>query len=426
MEKKVQKAWAFYDWANSVYSLVISTAVFPIYYAAVTSENIEIFGFTVENNALYSYSISLAFIIVALLSPFLSGIADHTGSKKKFLSFFCYLGSLSCMALFFFEGDNIYYGLTISVLASVGFWGSIVFYNAFLPEIAKPEEQDLLSAKGFSYGYIGSSILLILILILTGKPEIFGFAGTGEATRFSFFLVGLWWLGFAQISLRILPSNPFKKIAGEKYIFKGFQELKKVLQELKDQESLRKFLYSFFFYSMGVQTVIMLAALYGDFLGIETENLILTILIIQFVAIGGAFLFANLSKKLGNLKALQISIIIWAIICAVAYSLTKGDPNINMKFYMVGALVGLVLGGIQSLSRSTYSKLLDKDTQSHASYFSLYDVSEKVAVVFGTLTFGILIEVYDGDMKASALSLVVFFIIGFLLILRVKKTKHVY
>lgn len=425
MEKKVKNAWAFYDWSNSVYSLVISTAIFPIYFSSVTPEYVELFGKTLSSGALYSYSISAAFIIVAIISPFLSGIADHTGSKRKFLQFFCYMGSLACIGLYFFTGENLIFGLIMSIIASVGFWGSLVFYNAFLPEIAPPEEHDSLSAKGFSLGYIGASLLLILILVMTEMHEAFGFPDKGGPTRIGFLLVGIWWMGFAQFTLRRLPNNPFKRKSGEKYIWKGFQEFKKVWFELKEQKSLRRFLYSFFFYSMGVQTVILLAALYGDFLGIETTNLIITILIIQFVAIAGAQLFAWLSSKYGNLQSIKISLIIWALVCGLAYMLTPGDPSINLKFYAVGGVVGLVMGGIQSMSRSTFSKMLREDTQNHASYFSFYDVSEKIAVVIGTLTFGLLLEIYDNNMKASALSLVVFFVIGYLLILRIKRTKYV-
>lgn len=430
MSKKVQNAWAFYDWANSVYSLVISTAIFPIYFESVTSVNeqpidIDFLGFQIPSTSLYSYSIAFSFLIVAIISPFLSGIADYTGSKKKFLGFFCTIGSLACISLFFFTGDNIYFGLWMFIIAGIGFWGSLVFYNAFLPEIAPPEKQDALSAKGFSLGYIGASLLLIAILLMVTFHDSFGFSDAGAASRFSFILVGLWWFGFAQITLRKLPSNPFNRKPGERYIWNGFKEMRKVWTELKTQQSLRRFLYSFLFYSMGVQTVIMLASLYGTFLGIDTSKLILTILIIQFVAIGGAYLFTYLSKKFGNLQSIKISILIWAAVCFAAYSLTKGDPSVEYKFYAIGAIVGLVMGGIQSVSRSTYSKMLKENTQSHASYFSFYDVTEKIAVVFGTAIFGLLISLSDGDMKMSALALTVFFVIGFILMMRVKRTKHV-
>ena len=429
MDKKTKNGWAFYDWANSVYSLVISTAVFPIYFNSVTatedSNIIEVFGIEYENAAIYSYSLSFSFLIVAIISPLLSGIADYTGKKKRFMQFFCYLGSISCASLFFFDGSNILFGLLMSVLASIGFWGSLVFYNAFLPEVASPEEQDSLSAKGFSLGYIGASILLILNLVMIQMPDIFGFSNAGQASRVSFLLVGLWWAGFAQITFRRLPDNPYHRKPGERYIFLGYRELGKVINQLKTDMAPRRFLYSFFFYSTGVQTVILLASLFGDQeLGMDSSKLIMTILIIQFVAIGGAYLFSAISGRFGNIQAIKVSILIWAGICLAAFTLSKSDPLAEYKFYGIAALVGLVMGGIQAISRSTYSKLLP-ETQSHASFFSFYDVTEKIAIVLGTVCYGYLIQI-TGSMKMSVLSLMAFFIIGYILILRVGRTKHVH
>lgn len=429
MNKRTKNGWAFYDWANSVYSLVISTAIFPIYYHSVTSTEdssmVDFLGIPYENMAIYSYSLSLSFFIVALISPVLSGIADYTGNKKRFLQFFCYLGSASCASLFFFDGSNIYFGLGMSVLASIGFWGSLVFYNAFLPEIAKPEEQDALSAKGFSLGYIGAALLLIINLIMVMKPEMFGFTDSGQASRVSFLLVGIWWAGFAQITFRRLPNNPNKRKPKQRFIILGYKELGKVVHQLKGEKGLRRFLYSFFFYSMGVQTVILLASAFGDQeLAMDSSKLILTILIIQFVAIGGSFMFAKISEKYGNIQAIKICIIIWALICLAAFTLSKADPMAEYKFYAIAAIVGMVLGGIQTISRSTYSKLIPK-TKSHASFFSFYDVTEKIAIVLGTISYGWLIQI-TGSMKMSVLALMIFFIIGFLLITRVGRSKHVH
>lgn len=430
MNKKVQKAWAFYDWGNSVYSLVISTAVFPIYYNGVTSTKdstqVDFLGYTFENTALYSYSLSFSFLVVALVSPMLSGIADYTGKKKNFMQFFCYLGALGCAGLFFFKGDNLLFGLAMSSMASIGFWGSLVFYNSFLPEIAAPEQQDRLSARGFSLGYIGSSILLIFILVMVSIPEKFGFADAGQASRTSFLIVALWWAGFAQYTFKHLPNNVYKRTPGTKYIWQGYRELRNVAKELPGQLSLRRFLYSFFFFSVGIQTVIYLASLFGDQeLQLDSSKLIGTILIIQFVAIGGAYLFAYLSKRMGNLQALKVGIVIWTLICLASYTLSKEDAMVEYKFYAIGAAVGLVLGGVQALSRSTYSKLLPSNTHSHASYFSFYDVTEKIAIVFGTVIYGYLIDV-TGSMNMSVLALTILFAIGFILLLRVKKTEHVY
>lgn len=431
MNKKVQNAWAFYDWANSVYSLVISTAVFPIYFAGLTTVNeqvqsISLGGREILSSSLYSYTLSLSFLLVAIFSPFLSGIADHIGKKKRFLQFFCYLGSLSCMGLYFFTDlEMIWYGLIMSILASIGFWGSLVFYNAFLPEIAPPEKQDRLSARGFALGYLGAALLLIINLAMIMTPDTFGLESAGQASRISFLMVGLWWAGFAQITFRRLPDNVYRKKSDDHYIWNGYAEIKKVFLQLKDQNSLRRFLYSFFLYSMGVQTVMYMATMFGkQELRLDTSKLITTILIIQFVGIGGAFLFAWISRKIGNLQSIKISILIWILVCYGAYTLHYTDPGIDMKFYLIGGMVGLVMGGIQAISRSTYSKLLPA-TESHASYFSFYDVSEKIAIVLGTLVYGLLIQLTGGSMKLSALALALFFIAGFLLLLRVRKTPHV-
>lgn len=428
-DKRTKNGWAFYDWANSVYSLVISTAVFPLYFSSVTqteSGKILFYGQQVESSALYSFSLTLAFVIVAILSPSLSGIADYVGKKKRFMQFFCYLGSASCMGLYFFEGtENLTYGLAMSVLASVGFWGSLVFYNAFLPEVAKPEEQDRLSAKGFSLGYIGATLLLILNLAMIQMPETFGLTGAGQASRISFLLVGLWWAGFAQITFRRLPDNPFHRKPSARYIIHGFKEIRGVIRQLAELKALRRYLYSFFCFSVGVQTVVYLASLFGsEELGLEAGKLILTILIIQLLGIAGAYLFSWVSKKYGNLQSLKVSIVIWGAVCFAAYGLSADDPQVEYKFYAIAAFVGLVMGGIQAISRSTYSKLLP-ETHSHASFFSFYDVAEKVAIVSGTAVYGILIQL-TGSMRMSALALAIFFVLGFLLITRVPKTKYVY
>lgn len=425
MNQRIKNGWVFYDWANSVYSLVISTAVFPIYYSSVTPDTVFFAGAERPSSAVYSYMLSAAFVIVSIMSPFLSGIADYTGNKKRFLQAFCYLGASACGALYFFDGSNLWFGLSMSVLAGVGFWGSLVFYNAFLPEIATPKEQDALSAKGFSLGYLGSALLLVLNLAIITNPELIGLADSGAASRLSFLSVGIWWAGFAQITFRRLPNNFYHRKPGERYIFKGYEELRSVWMQLKEQQSLRRFLYSFFMYSMGVQTVMLMATLFGeDELGLSSGQLIGTILVIQFLGMAGAHLFSFISKKRGNFTALKISIVIWVLVCLAAYLLQSDDPQVHYKFYAIAAGVGLVMGGIQAISRSTYSKMLP-ETQSHASYFSFFDVSEKVAIILGTFIYGFLIE-YTGNMRLSVLAVSGFFVVGYILLSRVKRTAEVY
>ncbi len=411
-DKKQIRAWTFYDWANSVYSLVITSAIFPIYYSQVIGDTVCVFGKVFKRGDIAAYSISFSFLIIAFLSPLLSGIADSRGNKKNFLRFFCYLGSLGCLGLFFFNKDTgIYYGLGMSILASIGFCGSLVFYNAYLPEIASKDKQDSVSARGFAMGYIGSVILLLICLVFVMKyqPSL-------EPMRWSFVAVGLWWFGFAQITFRGLPPVVKSKVAIN--IWDGFRELNKVWKQLLFQPRLKRFLLSFFFYNMGVQTVMYMATYFGtDTLKLKSEQLIVTILIIQLVAILGAWLFAKVSKVLGNIKALLILIFIWIGICLGAYLVQSAT-----EFYVLATVVGFVMGGIQSLSRSTYSKMLP-ETKDTASYFSFYDVCEKIGIVIGTLTFGMVSQLLGG-MRQSTLALMIYFIIGCLILLTlIKKEK---
>jgi UMF1 family MFS transporter len=422
--KKVQRAWVMYDWANSVYSLVITSTIFPVYYNSVTkgvdgSDTVSFFGWEVINTVLYSYSISFSFLVIALLAPLLSGIADASGNKLNFMKFFVYLGSLSCISLFFFTGENLEFGIICSVIASVGFSGSIVFYNSYLPEIAKEEEFDMLSAKGFAFGYIGSVILLIFNLLMIQQPDWFGMPTGSFAPRFSFLVTGIWWIGFAQIPFRALPNNPYKKSISADYLLKGYREINAVFKELRAMPVVNRFLASFFFYSMGVQTVMYLAASFGDKeLGMPGDQLILTVLIIQLVAIGGSYFFAFVSRRFGNKTSMVIMILIWMGICVAAYFV-----NSVYQFYTLAFVVGLVMGGIQSLSRSTYAKLIPTTTTDHASFFSFFDLTEKVAVVLGTATYGA-IEQLTGSMRNSALFLVLFFVLGMIFLSRLNLPKR--
>ena len=428
-DKKLTHSWAFYDWANSVYSLVISTAVFPIYYETVTqteSGMVSFLGMQFNNTSLYTYALSFSFLIVAFISPLLSGIADYAGNKKSYMQFFCYLGSISVISLFFFEGvDTLWIGIVFSVLASVGFWGSLVFYNAYLPEVAYNDQQDQVSALGFMYGYIGSVILLIFQLKMVMQPEWYGITEPGMAPRISFLTVGVWWMGFAQVTFKRLPDGIKNEKQRRNYIFKGYEELKKVIGELKDQPIMLNFLIAFFLYSVGVQSIILLATIYGKSeIGLSTSSLILTIIVIQLLGIAGAYLFSNLSKKIGNITTLKITIIIWALASLSAYFLEKDDPNVQLKFYVISGFIGLVLGAIQTLSRSTYSKLLPEDTADPTTYFSFFDVTEKVAIVWGTFIFGLAISI-TASMRLSILLLCIFFVASFVVLSFMKKTKYV-
>ena len=445
-DPKIIRAWTFYDWANSVFPLVITSAIFPNFYDAVTatkdaagniiSHDVTFMGMTFANQNIYSCVYAFALTIVVLIAPILSGIADYLGNKKRFLQFFCYLGGGSCMCLYFFSKDHLELSFIPFITATIGFWGSLVYYNSYLPEIASPKNQDRVSAKGFALGYFGSSLLLIICLIgiMVFKYEekmvdgVLVTSGFFKA-KYSFLLTGIWWIGFAQITFKRLPNKSHDEhVSDQKGLFsKGFKELKSVFALIKTMPTLKKFLSGYFFYNMGVQTVMVVAVLFArnEILWpdekAKTTSLIVSILIIQFVGIAGSFLFSKLSTIIGNIKSLMIAILIWIFICGFTYMTVKTPTH----FYIVAFLVGLVMGGIQALSRSTYSKYLP-DTDDHASFFSFYDVMEKLGMIIGTVSFGVISQVMGG-MRPSVLSLVVFFILGFVLLLPLsneKKSTH--
>ena len=427
--KRILNAWAFYDWANSVYSLVIASAVFPIYYKALFestgTNSIIIFGFSIRSTPLISYITAFAFLIVSLLIPMLSGIADYVGNKKSFMKFFVYLGALSCIGLSFFSLEHIYISLITYFLTLIGFWSSWVFYNSYLPDVAYPEQQDALSAKGFSLGYIGSVILLLFNLSMILFPETYGLGEGGEAKlramRYSFISVGVWWMLFSQYTFYYLPKgNKNEGKVTTQIIFDGFKELKKVYLSLSRNITLKRYLAAFFVYIMAVQTVMLVATYFGEqeiHWGNDirkTIGLISSILIIQLVAIAGAQLTSKASEKYGNIPTLIFINFSWAAICVVAFFITQ-----PIHFYITAGFVGLVMGGIQALSRSTYSKFLP-ETEDTASYFSFYDVSEKIGIVIGMLIYGI-IDHITGSMRNSVLFLIVFFVVGAFLLLRIPR-----
>ena len=441
--KKVINAWCMYDWANSVYSLVITSTIFPIYFnsstkSAFRGEEINFLGMTIKNSILYSYSISFSFLILCLINPILSGIADAYGNKKSFMKFFAWMGSAACIGLYFFVGSNPVYGIFCAVLASIGFAGSLVFYNAFLPEIATNDRFDAISAKGFSLGYLGSFILQVFCLTLIMFPQWYfdvdsvynnliksgikpaealieakdSFGGIGS--RISFLLTGCWWAGFSIIPFVFLPKNLVVN-KSKLNLMSGFTELKKVYHKVKQIPLIKNYLFAYFFFNMGVQTVMYLAVQYGSVeLKLESSILITAILIIQIVAIVGAQLFAFISKKTNNLFSLSIMLLIWMAICVLAFFTKTQNEFLGLAF-----LVGAVMGGIQSLSRATFSKIIPEGDSDHASFFSFYDLMEKFGLILGPLVFGLTHQL-TGSMKYSVWPLFIFFVIGYLIIRRLK------
>ncbi len=415
-DKRVINGWAFFDWANSAFALSITAAIFPSYFTAVVDDNINIGSFTITDSSLYSFAIAFSYLIIALVSPALSGIADYSGKKKFFLRFFTILGSLSSIVLFFFQGmGQLWLGTFAFIFAMVGFAGGLVFYNSYLPLIATEDQYDKVSAKGFAYGYLGSVILLIINLVVILKPTLFGIANddhTGLAARIAFLTVGFWWFGFAQIPFKRLPKDSQGSIRRQD-IHKGFDELKKVWLIIKKEVQIKTFLTGFFFYNAGVQSIIFLAGIFAaKELHFESSELIQLILLLQIVGIGGAYFFAFVSKIKGNKFSIVVMLIIWILICFAAFSLTE-----KLDFYILGGFVGMVMGGIQSMSRSTYSKLIPEGTKDTATYFSFMDVLDKISIILGTFSFGIA-EYLTGNIRYSLLVLALFFVIGLYFILR--------
>ena len=420
---RILNAWAFYDWANSVHALVIVSSIFPVYFTATALNAtggpvIDFLGMSIKNSVLFSYTISAAFLFTALLSPICTAIADYSGRKKAFMKAFCYTGAVSCSLLYFFTSETTTFAVICFWISLIGWSGSIVFYNSYLPDIATEDQYDRVSAQGFSMGYIGSVLLMILNLVVILKREWFGNISEAMASRFAFLTVGLWWIGFAQIPFSRLPDGTKKTVsAGGNYLLNGFRELRQVWAELKQQPLAKRFLVAFFVYSMAVQTVMYVATIFGsDELKLPGQSLIITILLIQVVAIPGAYGFSRLSERFGNTNALMVAVVVWIGICGGAYFVQT-----EIQFFGLAAVVGLVMGGIQSLSRSTYAKLMPTTTDT-ASYFSFYDVTEKLSIVLGTLVYG-LIEQLTGSMRNSILALLMLFVLGFVLLWRIPSQK---
>jgi MFS transporter, UMF1 family len=467
-DKKVINGWAMYDWANSVYNLVITTTFFPVLYNAIVNGpkykgKIEFFGRTFSAVPFKDYCMAVSFLLVVIMIPILSSMADTRGNKKRFMFFFCLLGSVCCSGLFFFDSSNVIFSIFLFCMATIGFYGSQVFYNSYLPEIAHPDDQDRISAKGYTFGYIGSVILQLigfaLVIFLSKEDKLL-------PLHLTFLLVGIWWFSFAQITFKRLPPSA-PAIPNRGNILKdGLHELKKVIDQLRHLPLLKRYLISFFLYSAGVQSVMLVASDFGlTELRLEDTTLIVTVVIIQLVAIIGAVAMAKLSKRYGNLKTLMFTVLLWIGVCFAGYSLGKSatvlkpytsqieqleetklniadsteikkvdeaievvkikmkpkQESITYGFYMLAVAVGLVMGGIQALSRATYAKFMP-ETKDTASFFSFYDVTEKLSIVIGIFSFGFIHE-WTGSMSNSILALIVFFVLGFIMLILTQQVK---
>ena len=423
--KKLIGAWTLYDWANSVYSLVISTAIFPIYYSEyifANSDSILLFNMDINKDTVISLVSATSFMIVAFLSPLLSGIADYLGNKKVFMKFFVFMGSFSCIGLYWFELETIQFGLILYTLALIGLWGSLVFYNSYLPDITYPEQTNIVSAKGFTMGYIGSVILLIVNLIMITYYEQFNLSSEVQAMKYSFVLVGLWWLLFSQYSFYHLPRGNKGVKLPKNIIWNGFRELKGVYKIIRSSKKFTRFLTAFFIFSFSLQTIIFIASYFGvteiewSSSSEQTAGLIISVILIQIIAIVGAILFTKAADKFGNIVVLTIAIASWSIICGYAYFITT-----PIQFYLIAGFVGFLMGGTQTIARAPYS-LFIPETKDTTSFFSFYDVTEKIGIVIGMVLYGLAAQI-TGNIRFSILIFMFFFHLGAILLLRVPKVK---
>ncbi|SDD92633.1 MFS transporter, UMF1 family [Mucilaginibacter pineti] len=415
--KKTIWAWAMFDWANQSYNMVITSTIFPAYYVGITQDKnpggmVSFFGHKYVNTVLSNYILGLSYLIIVAILPILTSIADYKGHKKLYMQLFTWLGVLACFGLFFFKMETFEFGMICFGLASVGYCGGFVFYNSYLPQIATVDRQDAVSAKGFIYGFGGSIVVQLLCFVFVLFHNTFGMT-EDAAARLSFLIVALWWIGFSLIPFYLLPKGVPNAGSHEYNVFTGgFKELAKVWKRVKELPLLKRFLPAFFFYSVGVQTILLVAANFAaKELKMPDEDLITIILIIQVVAIVGAALTAKASAKFGNIKVLSTIVAFWCLLCAGVYFIAT--PH---QFYFAAVLVGLVMGGVQSISRSTYSKYIPQNIPDTASYFSFYDVTEKLSIVVGLFTFGF-VEAVTHEMRDSALVLDGFFVIGFALLI---------
>ena len=421
--KKLIGAWALYDWANSVYSLVISSAIFPIYYSQYVfsqTNSVEILNLDINKDTLISSVSALSFLLIAFLSPLLSGIADFIGNKKIFMKFFVYMGSLSCIGLYWFELETIEISLLFYTLGLIGFWGSLVYYNSYLTDITYPNQTNRVSAKGYTMGYIGSVILLLINLIMINFYETFGFESEISAMKSSFAIVGVWWLAFSQYSFYHLPSGNKAVKIPKNIIWNGFKELKGVYKFIRTSKRFTRFLLAFFIFSFSLQTVLYIASYFGvseiewTSSSEQTSGLIISILLIQVVAIGGAYIFTKMAQKYGNILVLTFAIFLWGAVCLYAYFIKT-----PIQFYMIAGLVGLLMGGTQPVARATYS-LFIPDTKDTTSFFSFYDVTEKIGIVFGMIFYAIAAQI-TGTVRFSVIIFMFFFFLGAILLTRVPR-----
>jgi MFS transporter, UMF1 family len=422
--RREQVGWYIYDWANSAFYTTVVTVFLGPYLTGIARAAAETLGegnrfvyplgLKVDSGSFFPYVVALSVGLQVVFLPILGAIADYSHRKKQMLALFAYIGAFATMGLYFLQGTNYLLGGGLFVLANLSFGASIVFYNSFLPDIASAEDRDRVSSVGWAVGYLGGGILLALNLYLFAQAESFGLT-SGQAVRISLASSGAWWAVFTLIPLSALKNRlPTKEPpAGQHYVVTGFRQLVHTISTARRYPQTLLFLIGYLLYNDAIQAVIALAALFGaEELKLEQSTLVQVILMVQFAAFFGALLFNWVAKAIGSKRAIMVSLVIWTIVLVYAYGLLQT----KFQFFILGAVIAVVLGGSQALSRSVYSLMIPKGQE--AEYFSLYEVSDKGTSWLAPLVFG-LVKQFTDSYRLAILSLVVFFIAGFALLAKV-------
>ncbi len=425
--KKERLGWYFYDWANSAFPTTVITVFLGPYITSIANNvavngQINVYELEIASGSYYPYLVSISVFLQVFFLPIIGSIADKTKAKKSILGVAAYIGALATLSLFFLDGNKYIFGGWMFVVANISFGASIVVYNSILNDISTIDERDEVSSKGWAFGYIGGGLLLLINLVFFSNADSFGIS-TSDAVRICLASAGAWWAIFTVFPLLWIRNyknqihkrdkSPVKILRG------GFEQFIDTFKNAKKYPRTLYFLIAYLMYNDGVQAVIALAAQFGqEELGLEMSFLTLVILIVQFVAFGGALLFGKLANYLGTKKALATSIIIW--ICAIIFAF--GFLYGKTEFLILGLTIGLVMGGTQALSRSLFSKIIPKNQE--AEYFSFYEISERGTSWLAPLLFGLVYQ-FTSSYRLAILSLLLFFIIGLYMLLRVKLDKAI-
>lgn len=406
MDTKLQRSWMMYDWANSAFATTIMAAVFPIFYNSVAAANLSEGAAT----SYYSFTQSIAVLIVAVMAPILGAIADYSAAKMKFLRFFAYMGMAGSILLFTVNEGNYILASLLFIIASVGFSGGNVFYDAFLPHVTNKDDMDRVSTKAYAFGYIGGGILLAINLLMIMKYSWFGLPSSKEATQLAFVSVGLWWFIF---SIPLFKNLKEEKVVNQgkrtkSYVAIGFSRIGETFKTLKYYKQLLIFIIAFWMFSDGISTIIRMATFYGATIGIGQNDLIAALLITQFVGIPCTLFFSKLAKWISAKKALTLALMVYVVIVILGYFMTSA-----LHFYLLAVCVGTVQGGAQALSRSIFARMIPHNK--HAEFFGFYGITSKFAAIIGPAVFGITAGLTDNS-RLGILSLIVFFVIGIVLL----------